>query len=497
LKYLSLYERKLCLAALLIHLVAAWFTIGFHHPDEHYQIVEMASYKLGQTPANMLPWEFAARMRPGLQPFISFVLLKCYYATGADNPYTFSFLLRLLSTGLAFVTAIRFHLTVRDSIRSEALQRLHLFLSVLAWGLVYLHVRFSSENWSAMCFAWAIIFLLRESKMRYWWFGLFAGLSFVFRFQSGFFIAGAGLWMLLAAKTKFPDLVRAAAAFLLVFGLGAVADRWLYGEWVLSSWAYLDQNIIQNKAAGFGTEPWYWYLIQALQLTIPPFSLVLLFGIAALILYRPRHILSWSIIAFLLGHFAVGHKEFRFLFPLAFFLPFIAVTALEYWQLLFPRLQQRKGYRTFVRVFTITFWIVNGAALLLMSLKPANDNVAFNKYLYDDIKESTIVIYSTNLSPCLSDQKKGWFFKNRLIMSYPIKDVRNDTTWLQGKRVMIFSEHPFRKDEPIFQHGGTFFDSSRTSLHYSNLPRWIYHFNYNNWIERSNCYSLYLLDTRR
>lgn len=495
-KHLYPFERRFLVGALLIHIVAAWFSLGHHHPDEHHQIIEFASYKLGQAPVSVLPWEFTAQMRPGLQPFMTYVLLKAYYATGASNPYHFTFLLRLLSSLFALWTAVRFHIAIRESIRSIPLRKVHFVLSVLGWGLVYLHVRFSSENWSALFFTFAVIALSGQHRHRFWWFGIFAGLSFLFRFQSGFFVAGAGLWMLFIDRTRLRDILLSLLGFGLMFGLGILADHWLYGTWTLSSWAYLDQNIFQHKAAQFGLEPWHWYFGQIFQLCIPPFSLVLLLGLAAMVLYRPRHVLTWSVLLFLIAHSMVGHKEFRFLFPAAFFVPYIVITALEYLEQRFPGWDRKKGFRIWSRVFAVAFWVTNTAALFLMIGKPASDTVALNKYLYDHVSRPTILIYSTPHSPCLSDHKKADFYDNDLITSYCIDEIMDDTVLLKDKQVLLYSEHAFRKDEFLFQFAPPFFDSSRTSPFYSNLPHWLYRYNYNNWIERSNCYSLYLLHTR-
>ena len=60
--------RVLVLLHLLVVLVTAWRSETFFHPDEHFQVVEFASHLLGWTPADALPWEFAAQMRPWLQP---------------------------------------------------------------------------------------------------------------------------------------------------------------------------------------------------------------------------------------------------------------------------------------------------------------------------------------------------------------------------------------------------------------------------------------------
>ena len=47
-----------------VTLVTAWFSELYYHPDEHFQILELMSWKLGITPVSELMWEFPARIRP-------------------------------------------------------------------------------------------------------------------------------------------------------------------------------------------------------------------------------------------------------------------------------------------------------------------------------------------------------------------------------------------------------------------------------------------------
>jgi phosphatidylinositol glycan class B len=54
----------------------AWLSQGYFHPDEYFQTVEFASYKLGVTAQAELPWEFAERMRPFLQPATYYALAR-------------------------------------------------------------------------------------------------------------------------------------------------------------------------------------------------------------------------------------------------------------------------------------------------------------------------------------------------------------------------------------------------------------------------------------
>ena len=67
--------RRILLAGTLFTLLFALLSRGFYHPDEHFQILEYAHLKLfGAETTDYLPWEYHAMMRPGLQPFIAWLL---------------------------------------------------------------------------------------------------------------------------------------------------------------------------------------------------------------------------------------------------------------------------------------------------------------------------------------------------------------------------------------------------------------------------------------
>ncbi len=59
------YERYFFLTALVVYIVAAWFSTGFYHGDEHYQLIEFAAYKMGTVSPEGLAWEFSARVETG------------------------------------------------------------------------------------------------------------------------------------------------------------------------------------------------------------------------------------------------------------------------------------------------------------------------------------------------------------------------------------------------------------------------------------------------
>ena len=96
----SKYSRFL-LAGLVLNILCAWFSAGFHHADEHFQILEFSNYKMGYTPEIYMPWEFKQKMRAAFLPGIGYVIGEAMTNwCRLYNPFILAFLLRLL-TGVA------------------------------------------------------------------------------------------------------------------------------------------------------------------------------------------------------------------------------------------------------------------------------------------------------------------------------------------------------------------------------------------------------------
>src|SRR5258708_10124882 len=103
---LSGYAGASIVAVVCVHAAAAFFNGGFLNADEHYQIIEFAQYKLGRQSLSGLAWEFAVRMRPALQPWLAFGVIRLCRTFDVASPFAIALVLRLLSTVLALWTSL-------------------------------------------------------------------------------------------------------------------------------------------------------------------------------------------------------------------------------------------------------------------------------------------------------------------------------------------------------------------------------------------------------
>ncbi len=393
------HERYSLLAAMALYVVAAWFSTGFYHGDEHYQLIEFAAFKMGTVAPDGLAWEFETRVRPSIQPFIAFVVIKSLGVISIDDPYLQAFVLRLV-TALMALTSIRyFTRTCREMIKPEY-HKIYLFLSYFMWFLPFVNVRFTSETWSGLMLMNAISVLLNShlsDNKRHFIAGILLGLSFLFRYQNAFLALGIFLWLLIIRKEKISGLVRLLSAGLAVLLLGILMDYWLYGEFVLSAWKYFHVNLVEGVASGYGTEAWWNYFYSIFRFGFFPIGIPVILSFLVLSFKKPRNVLIWTILPFFVIHCMIPHKELRFLFPVINLVP--SLTVLAYQALNWDIRNWKKRAR--LAILTI-YWIlmmINGIGAVTVSLKPADNGLTtITGYIRRHYGDESIRLISYNNS---------------------------------------------------------------------------------------------------
>ena len=322
----------------VLYAVAAIRLPGYLHPDEHFQTLEWARYALGYVPAEQLPWEFEARIRPWLQPAL-YALIG--HLPGLHDGFSFALACRLLTAGLAWTGVAMLGARFKQWFPDPRLRRIAWAASATFYLLPVLRVRTSSESLGAALFMMGLAVLTRprtEATTRRWDLlgGLALGLAFSTRYQLGFMILGLVGWQLLVAQHRralLRSLIGAAAGV----AAGLIADRWGYGEWQLTPWRYAYENLAMGRAASFGVHPLSAYIGFIWHDLALPFNLIALLALPLALWRSARHPLVWVNLPFVLGHSLVGHKELRFLFPYLFFVPVLAVLATGPWLQTAPR----------------------------------------------------------------------------------------------------------------------------------------------------------------
>ena len=465
----------------LIFGIAAWRSEGWHQSDEHFQLLEFAGYKLGLNQAEDLAWEFGEQMRPALQVGMVYALHKVWGLFGPVDPFAFVFFLRLLSAaGFVGVLAWAYR-TFSPTLVTEGGRRQLFWLSFGLWFMVYAGVRFSSENWAGICGAAAVLLGLKVDTNRTGsWVGWMLvgglwGLAFEFRYQMAFAIAGYGLWLIVISKRLFWEISGVVTGGIFTVLLGTFADYWFYGGWTFAPWAYFEQNILAGKAATFGTDPVYQYLLYIVVQGIPPFGLVYLFGMLGFWWLRPRSPLTWLSVPFFLVHCAVSHKELRFLFPLLPFLPYAVCVS---WEWLLGR--GRGCGAAWFRWGRVAFWVVSTALLLGYTFRAPIQEIPAQRFVYRTYGEQTTVYYTG---------RSLWqhAFVTRFYRPVDLETIEvNRLEDVDCARVMGDCLYITTRNEGVeaLAERGYY-------RVYGGYPAWLEAFNFNDWMAKSRFYQIY------
>jgi len=492
--------RLLFLIGMAVYALTAWRSEGYHHPDEYFQILEFANYRLCRTPADGLPWEFAAQIRPGLQPMLAFGAIRLCEATGISSPFDQAFLLRLLSGWLCLALFFLWakHLE-SDGLRQGTWLRL---AALLLWFVPYLSVRFSSENWSGLAFGSGLLLLLSAAGKRhsgFLWFaaaGFLLGLSFFFRFQMGFALAGLGAWWVFrswkpntrALTPLWTSLAALLSGGALAAALGIWADAWLYGKPVFTAFNYFHANIVQDVAASWGTSPWWYYLLETFLTAVPPLSLVLLILLVLGVWREWKSALVWCLVPFVLAHTAVDHKELRFLYPMLLPVLVLAVQGLGVWSTA-GNIPARV-----IRSARIVWPVALGLNFLLLplrSLLAAQDSAPYYRFLYDyaATQPGPVVVFSREKCLYESVGLPVYFYCSPNVQNHVVGAFQSGPLLAEPAPTRLILSPNLTLPDTL--HG------LRTERIYTYFPDWILWFNLNDWQSRSRIWSVHRYESIR
>ncbi len=482
----SKYSRFF-IAGLLLNILCSWFSSGFHQADEHYQILEFCNYKLGFIPGASLPWEFQDQVRATLLPDIAYGFARIMQWCGVYNPFFLAFLLRFITGIASWFIVSKWCILMIDKFKTETARKAFLLMSFFLWFIPYLSVRFTAENISGILFLyglWYILNLLEKPAekpyMVYIVAGLLFGISFFIRFQMMFAIGGFLLWLLIIKKVKWKFIFLVASAIVVAIGLNIWLDYWFYGNLVFTPYKYYYANIVLHKAASFGVNPWWYFIEQFIMQAAPPISVFLLIMFIAGVYKNPRNPVIWILIAFILPHFFIGHKEMRFLFPVTIIFIYSCAIGLDY---LINRFQIDKLYKYAFKISVI----VSIPLLLFRTFVPAETPIDYCKYLYYNVpeKDNVLFVLKSDCDMTIDGLFVG-FYKSRNIKIVKIDSLPQMQGYLSENNMnsaLLF----YKQNNDWENH----INGLKAELAYCYFPNWILKFNFNHWVERSTVWKFY------
>jgi phosphatidylinositol glycan class B len=373
---------SITIIAFFVYSITAVFSEGYYHPDEHFQILEFANYKLGNIDDFQLPWEFNEAIRSSLLPWIAYLIMKI-----VPNPYTVTLILRLFTAGFAIFAINRFFRATAKLLPTHVVI-IYQLLSYFLWFLPFINVRFSAETWSGLLFLLAVSYVYEEKRAATI-IGILCAFAFLARFQTGIMFAGLFMWLLFIGKWPIKKLLIISLTFVSILLIGIWLDYIYYDTFTLTAINYFNVNIVRDVASHFGTMSWYAFLGETIISCIWPIGIMIYLSLVIVAYRKPASLLLWCIIPLTFVHFVIMHKELRFLFPIANFLPLLIVTAFY-------------AIERFMvsRILFIVISLVNVIAMItVIFYKPSAGSIAITRYVYEHVNRDATIYFLEGHNP--------------------------------------------------------------------------------------------------
>lgn len=469
-------------AALAIFIITALFSSGYHHFDEHYQILEFAHYKTGASDASALAWEYHAKMRPGIQPLIAYSFIQTFKTLGIYTPFLVATVLRLLMAVFSWFTINRL---LSVLLKDFETQKYHLYLiwcGLFLWYIPYISVRFSAEAFSAAFMYWGLSYLLSTNKtyLKILLAGLLLGIAWYARVQLGLAFIGLAAWLIINKwHIKYWLLFLSGTAISIAINL--LPDYWLYSDWTFTPYNYFAENILDDKSGNFGVSPWWKYFEFFIMEAVPPISIFLFVFFIRGISFKPLHLFSLMCFTFIVSHFFIGHKEMRFLFPMSIPFSYLAAVGFTNW---IDKVRSNKLLNFF-------FKLSIGVNILLLTyagLHAPKDTIQYYKFMYQQAEQQPVTLVSIHESPYNQVTLESNYYKHPNLTTIVIEDITqlpSTIDSINNKEIYLFSPRKI-EEEAAKQHHLTWV--------YSAFPDWLLKFNFNNWQERSKIGMIYRVD---
>lgn len=280
-------------------------------PDEIFQTLEQAHRLVFGY--GVVPWEFRDGMRSWLLPGMLAGLMWPVRVFGGGPETYIPLIQAFLCLVSLSVVAVGFLWVKREHTLFAALA---VGLMLTVWfELIYFAPKALSEVFAAHCFLFGL-YLTEQPKeqvrsLKSVLGGILLGLSLAIRIH----LLPVIVLVLLRASLKAPR------KRWYVVGLAALVTVTLVGllDWVTwsypfqSFWLNFKVNVLEGRSETFGVSPWYAYFTTYASVwSWAGLPLIVLAAFGA----RRKPFIALLTLVFLLSHCVIGHKEYRFLYPL-------------------------------------------------------------------------------------------------------------------------------------------------------------------------------------
>ena len=428
------------IVALVIRMLAAFFSKGYAFSDDHFDVITIAQGWL-----DGLPMWLNEPMPPRhsmLYVLLHYGLFYTLEAMGIYSPEVKMTVVRVLH-GLYSLLIVYFGYKITARLSNKANARLAGLMLALVWFMPFMSVRNLVEMVCIPPYLAAFYLMLKQDKttqkrlMPYFWAGALFALSFTFRYHTVLFGAGAGLVILYRQQWK------EAIALLIGFGVGAMLiqgtiDIIFFDYPFHSIVAYFLYNT--ENAYNYSTGPVYRFALTILGFLVPPVSAFLVLGYSRTVRLAPA--MFWGGLIFFVAHSLFPNKQERFILPL---LPLVMILGVIGWQDFVRTSAFWQNKRKLLATCWGFFWVVNIlAAVGLAFTYTKKSRVAPLVYLSEKQNLDAVVLEFGNHS----FKTPPLFYLNRISADYDYYTIDDDMVWgdyLAGKKplpeefVMIYT----------------------------------------------------------
>ncbi len=335
----------------LILVILSICSVGFLHPDEHYQVIEYMNVFLGRFDSSILSkLEWDAMMRPWFQPIVFSLPIIALREILGVSPFVEATALRVLSAllGLVWLVPLLKRSLVHFNRAGELsfLRTLLVITFIVPWFVAFLSVRTSSDTMGAHLYLIGLVliglpFELRDQRLKeLYLFSLLCALSILVRYQMVVWIGVTYLFFLFKSRWPRSHVLGAGLLTLVLAATELFFNKWGRGIWYSSTINHIDLNLFHGVASTFGTLPWWGYFKILFLEGLPPLCLFYFYVFARTQIKGRGQILALTTLVSLVFFSLIGHKEARFLTPTLFM---ISLMLAQYGMALKPRLVQVLG----------------------------------------------------------------------------------------------------------------------------------------------------------
>ncbi len=417
----------------ILHIISAFYTIGFYSDDEHFQILEIAAYLLGinnvaieDTTGYYWEWREHIRMRPWLQPYIYFKLIIFFQYLSINDPFVWTLIIRIISSLIGYLSIIYLFITFQNKFFNEN-YKFNTFIFFSFWFYPFLHSRTSSENLGITLFIISICLIYRliiskEIKFNYFKF-IFAsflfGISMVIKFTLVFTTIPFYIWVLIF-RFKFSTITILTSVIFICLGIGIAIDSYFWGFLTNTYYQFYKFNLSDElgRLNDFGIDPWYFYITEISKQLAPLLSIVFLAGLFLYWFKNKFDLISWLTLSTLIIFSIIGHKEIRYIFPIYIFAPFFVSYLLDHIK------------NAYILNFSKTIIIISNILFLILTLFiPPNTKVGVYKFIFDNINNNE-KIYYIDENPYQINNMEPYFYTKFLTPINAYNASEEDNYWI-------------------------------------------------------------------